>query len=162
SGTAVVGMQGDDDGSPGHAPALVGTAGNDVLFGYAGNDVLDGAGGADLMAGGIGNDLYRGGSSSDRGIENNNEGMATALRTVARLMPANVEALYMIGTGLTGTGSGGNDILLSDGGANRLVGLGGNDIYYVRHVGDAVTEVANEGADTVVATVDFAMPANVE
>ena len=38
-------------------------------------------------------------------------------------MPANVEALYMIGAGLTGIGSGGADSLLSTGGPNTWSGL---------------------------------------
>src|SRR5262249_59841172 len=68
----------------------------------------------------------------------------------------------MNGSGLTGTGSAGADTLLSIGGANTLVGLGGNDVYCVNHTGDAVTETAGGGYDTVVATVDYTMPANVE
>ena len=67
-----------------------------------------------------------------------------------------------MGTGLTGTGSGGADTLLSAGGANTLIGLGGDDLYYVNHTGDSVTETAGGGYDTVVATVDYTMPANVE
>ena len=51
--------------------------------------------------------------------------------TVDYTLPADVEALYMIGSGLTGTGSGNADSLLSNGGPNTLVGLGGNDLYYV-------------------------------
>src|SRR5262249_15249375 len=68
----------------------------------------------------------------------------------------------MNGSGLTGTGSAGADTLLSIGGANTLVGLGGDDLYCVNHTGDSVTETAGGGYDTVVATVDYTMPANVE
>ena len=89
-------------------------------------------------------------------------GYDTVVATVDYTMPADVEALYLVGTGLTGTGSGGADTLLSTGGANTLVGLGGDDLYYVNHSGDSVTEAASGGYDTVVATVDYTMPANVE
>ena len=68
----------------------------------------------------------------------------------------------MSGSGLTGTGSDGADTLLSIGGPNTLVGLGGNDIYIVNNSADAVTEAANGGFDTVVAGVSYAVPVNVE
>ena len=77
-------------------------------------------------------------------------------------MPADVEALYLVGTGLTGTGSAGADTLLSTGGANMLIGLDGDDFYYVNNAGDTVTEAANGGFDSVVATVSYTMPASVE
>jgi serralysin len=69
------------------------------------------------------------------------EGYDIVVSTVTYTIPAEVEALYLKGAGLIGTGSGGDDILLSvAGGANTLIGLGGNDLYYVNNVGDAVTE----------------------
>ena len=69
----------------------------------------------------------------------------------------------MLGSGLTGTGSGGADTLLSSGGPNTLVGLGGDDLYYVNNTADVVIEAANGGYDTVIATVDYTLPArNVE
>ena len=46
----------------------------------------------------------------------------------------------MLGSGLTGTGSAGADTLHSNGGPNTLVGLGGDDLYYVNNSGDVVTE----------------------
>ena len=77
-------------------------------------------------------------------------------------LPANVEALYMIGAGLTGTGSGNADTLLSSGGPNTLIGLGGDDRYYVNNVADVVTEAVGGGLDTVLARVNYTLPANVE
>jgi hypothetical protein len=38
----------------------------------------------------------------------------------------------MLGSGLTGTGSDNADSLLSSGGPNILVDLGGDDLYYVQ------------------------------
>ena len=55
----------------------------------------------------------------------------------------------MYGPGLTGTGSNGADTLYSGGGPNTLIGLGGNDLYYVNNTGDVVTEATNGGYDTV-------------
>ena len=51
---------------------------------------------------------------------------------------------------------------LSSGGPNTLVGLGGDDLYYVNNTGDVVTEAANGGYDTVMASVSYTLPANVE
>jgi Ca2+-binding RTX toxin-like protein len=68
----------------------------------------------------------------------------------------------MIGSGLTGTGSNNTDSLLSSGGPNTLVGLGGDDLYYVNNAADVVIEAANGGNDTVMATVSYTLPANVE
>ena len=68
----------------------------------------------------------------------------------------------MLGSGLTGTGSSGADTLHSSSGPNTLVGLGGDDLYYVNNADDAVIEAANGGFDTVAATLDYTLPANVE
>jgi Ca2+-binding RTX toxin-like protein len=64
--------------------------------------------------------------------------------------------------GLTGTGSDNADSLLGSGGPNTLVGLGGDDLYYVNNPDDVVIEAANDGYDTVMATVSYTLPANVE
>jgi Ca2+-binding RTX toxin-like protein len=74
----------------------------------------------------------------------------------------NVEAMFMLGSGLTGTGSAGADTLLSAGGPNTLIGLGGDDIYYVGNAADVVTEVVNDGFDSVFTTVSYTLPADVE
>ena len=68
----------------------------------------------------------------------------------------------MLGSGLTGTGTDNADSLLSSGGPNTLVGLGGDDLYYVNNAGDVVIEAANGGYDTVMASVSYTLPANVE
>ena len=132
--------------------------------GSGGADTLLSIGGANTLVGLGGNDLYYASHTGDSVIETASGGYDTVVATADYTMPADVEALYLIGTGLTGTGSAGADTLLSaaSGGANTLVGLGGNDLYYVSHTGESVTETAGGGYDTVVATVDYVLPANVE
>ena len=74
-------------------------------------------------------------SSADVVIEAANGGIDTVEATVNYTLPENdnIEALYMLGSGLTGTGSNGAETLHSSGGPNTLVGLGGNDLYYVNN-----------------------------
>ena len=68
----------------------------------------------------------------------------------------------MLGSGLTGTGSNGAETLLSSGGPNTLVGLGGNDLYYVNNAADVVIEAANGGIDSVLTCTSYTLPVNVE
>ena len=131
-------------------------------IGSGGGDTLLSTGGANTLVGLGGNDIYFVNSSGDTVTESGGGGFDTVVAGASYALPANVEALYMNGSGLTGTGSGGGDTLLSTGGANTLIGLGGNDIYFVNNSGDTVTETGGGGFDTVVAGASYALPANVE
>jgi Ca2+-binding RTX toxin-like protein len=57
-----------------------------------------------------------------------NGGFDSEWASVNRTLSANVEALYMNGSGLTGTGSSGADTLVTLG-ANTLIGGDGNDTF---------------------------------
>jgi serralysin len=151
-----------------------------LAIGSAGDDILVSLGGPNTLIGGTGNDVYYVTNSGDQVQEESGAGYDTVVASVDFTIPTNVEVLYEFGSGLTGRGSSGNDILVSQGGLNTLVGLGGddtlvslggpntliggggNDVYYVNNSGDYVQEALGGGSDTVVASVDFTIPTNVE
>lgn len=56
----------------------------------------------------------------------------------------------------------GNDLLDGGTGNDEMLGGTGDDTYIVGEKGDVVTELANEGTDTVKAAIDYALTANVE
>ncbi len=167
---------GDDDISGGNGnDTLYGGVGDDTISGGAGNDRLDGGIGADHMAGGTGNDTYVVDTLADVVTESARQGtdtIETALGAFSLAARADVEALTYTGSSsftAAGnalanvlTGGAGNDDLDGGAGADRLVGLGGNDTYHVDSARDKITEAPGGGIDTVLATVSYALPANVE
>ncbi|MFY9290726.1 MAG: calcium-binding protein [Methylorubrum rhodinum] len=56
----------------------------------------------------------------------------------------------------------GNNVLDGSLGADTMSGGAGNDTYIVDNVGDGVVESSNKGTDSVVASVSYALSANVE
>jgi len=170
--------------------ALNGDAGDDILSGDAGNDVLNGGAGNDIMRGGSGDDTYIVDSTGDITVENAGEGLDTVQSGASYTLTDNVENLVLTGSASTsGTGNdldnvitgngganalsggagndtlsggGGNDVLDGGSGADNLQGGTGNDTYIVDNAGDLVTEAANAGTDTVNASIDYTLGANVE
>jgi Ca2+-binding RTX toxin-like protein len=60
-------------------------------------------------------------------------------------------------------GGAGNDVLRGGFGNDALAGGLDNDYYYAEHVGDVITELAGEGADTIeTALANYVMPAHTE
>jgi Ca2+-binding RTX toxin-like protein len=59
-------------------------------------------------------------------------------------------------------GEDGNDRLDGGAGANMLYGGAGDDVYIVRSLSDVVTEYFNEGTDTVISSISYTLPSNVE
>ncbi|TDQ80908.1 hemolysin type calcium-binding protein [Dongia mobilis] len=162
---------------------LAGGAGNDILSGGAGDDYLDGGTGNDTMSGGVGDDTYVVDNAKDVVDESGGDGIDT-VRTSILLTTAfsGVENYVYTGssawtftgsddaneiTGGSGAdklsggkgddiliGNAGNDDLAGGEGNDTLIGGLGNDIYRIDHADDVVIELAGQGIDTLVASVD--------
>ena len=164
--------------------AAINGTGNDlpnVLIGNANANVLDGGPGPDVMQGGFGNDFYFVDDSGDKVVELREGGIDTVWTSVeGYVLPPNVENLTLgpgveKGTGneldnvLRGNwsnntliGGPGNDLLDGAAGADTMIGGPGDDRYAVDDPDDKVIENENEGRDTVVASVSYALPPHVE
>lgn len=59
-------------------------------------------------------------------------------------------------------GNAGNDIIDGGAGADAMFGGAGNDTYYVDNTGDSITENTNEGVDTVISSIGYNLPNNIE
>ena len=143
-----------------------------AIYGNSGNNTLDGDAGADSMYGGAGNDSYVVENGGDLVVENAGEGNDTVYASVHYTLTANVENLILRGSAdLQGNGNGlanslfgnsGNNTLDGGAGADSMYGGLGNDAYVVDNIGDVVVENAGEGSDTVYASANYRLSANVE
>ena len=154
---------------------LYGESGNDSLEGGNGNDVLDGGLGGDRMAGGAGNDIYYVDNPGDSVTEVENGGTDLVYANLASgtfILGAHVERLTLTGSGNSnGTGNilanilvgnDGNNILNGGAGADTMRGGKGDDTYIVDNAGDAITEEADGGTDTIQASIHYVLAANME
>ncbi|MGL4965641.1 MAG: calcium-binding protein [Inquilinus sp.] len=167
-------------------------AGFDTLYGDGGDDVLRGGPGTAELHGGTGDDHYLIIRFGQTVVEAAGEGIDTVETTFSFRLPDNVENLVLdaalypgahaIGNALenviTGNdmdallyGAAGNDTLHGGTGSDRLDGgLGadtmdggaGDDTYVVGSSGDVVTELADQGTDTVRSAIGYHLGDNVE
>jgi Ca2+-binding RTX toxin-like protein len=102
----------------------------------SGDDDLSGSNGNDALDGGEGNDSEHGGAGDD----------------------------HLSGGGGDDAldGGDGNDTLDGGTGADHMAGGAGNDTYVLDDAGDTVTETSGQGVDTVDASVDVTLGANLE
>ena len=113
--------------------SLAGGAGPDRLLGGAGNDVLDAASGdgeAGWLAGGPGDDAYRVDSPFDLVVEAPGAGRDTILAAIpggSYVLPAQVEALVLLGTTRIGLGNALDNLVTGNAAANWLGGGAGDD-----------------------------------
>jgi len=150
---------------------LTGNNGANTLRGHAGDDTLDGGAGNDNLIGGAGDDIYVVAQAGDITTELAGEGNDTVLASLSWVLADQVDNLVLSGTALNGTGNAlANQItgtaaanqLDGDAGADTLTGGASNDTYVVDNLGDVVVEAADEGTDTVLASVTTTLSADVE
>jgi len=151
---------------------LTGLAGNDTLIGNGGDDLLDGGTGIDTMAGGLGNDTYIVDDTNDVITEAFNEGIDHVDASATYTLSDNLESLTLTGTAdinatgnnLDNTIQGNSGANLIDGGtgADSMSGAAGDDTYIVDNAGDTVTELADEGTDSINSSVSYVLPEHVE
>ena len=170
TGSAVSGMGNE------LANTLIGTAGANILDGGEGDDYIDGGAGADSMIGGMGDDTFIVDDAGDTVTENDGEGIDSVQSSVSFTLSQYVENLTLTGTAaliaggnaenniLKGNaanntlyGYAGNDTLDGGLGADTMVGGEGDDTYFVDHKDDVLIEAANEGIDSVRASVSWVL-----
>ncbi len=114
-----------------------------------------------VLTGGKGNDTYVV-TSGDTVTELASEGVDTIESAIAWTLGANIENLTLTGTGkVAGTGNTLDNILVGNSAVNTLKGGKGNDTYVVS-AGDVVTEIANEGIDTIQSALTWTLGSNIE
>ena len=160
---------------------LSGGTGDDTLEGGFGDDTLFGGDGKDTLTGGIGDDLYIVTDDKDTLAEDQDRGTDTVISSVDYALINNFENLTLTGavavnaTGnysynmITGndannvlTGLEGNDTLDGGIGGDTMVGGIGDDTYVVDQPTDIVTELANEGTDTVKSSFNYTLATHFE
>jgi Ca2+-binding RTX toxin-like protein len=154
---------------------LTGNGYANTLIGNAGANVLHGGGGAgDLLIGLGGNDVYYTDVASTQVAEAEAGGADTLYTSVSYALASGVSvetlsannyaattAINLTGNGYANTliGNAGANVLHGGGGSDVLIGFGGNDIYYTDVAATQVVEAEGGGADTVYASVSYALAA---
>ena len=165
---------------------ITGLGGNDTLDGAGGTDTLIGGAGDDTY---IVNDasvqiVENPGEGNDTVITtvtNANESAGFGFTAYYYQLGDNLENLVIggaspmsakgnnLGNHLTGnsannflSGGTGNDTIDGGGGTDSLIGGQGDDTYIVNNANVSITENANEGKDTVIASVSYTLTDNVE
>ncbi|KQQ44622.1 hypothetical protein ASF58_20845 [Methylobacterium sp. Leaf125] len=162
---------------------LTGNEFANTLIGNDGANILDGGAGADTMIGGGRDDTYYVDNVDDKVVEEANyvsedgesyyiSGTDLVYASVSYALSANVENLTLTGTGdlkATGNdlanvlaGNSGNNVLDGGAGDDRMYGGSGNDTFVVDSAGDLVIEYTNQGSDTVLSSISYALTTNVE
>ncbi|MBI1285334.1 MAG: hypothetical protein GC183_13535 [Thiobacillus sp.] len=168
-------------GLPDNVENLTLTGSDDINAG--GNDldnVLIGNSGINEFDGGYGNDTFVVGAG-DLVFEEEDSGIDTVISSASWVLGDNIENLVLTGTNaVNGTGNSLDNIITGNAAANKIAGgagsdtidggagsdtmIGGpgDDIYFVNVSTDKVTELSNEGNDTINSEVTLTLGSNVE
>lgn len=168
---------------------LSGLAGNDGLYGKDGADTLEAGTGNDFVDGGDGDDVVIGESTDGSGTKAPSSdvyfggagmdtldyskiasaGIAVNLATGQVIKPNTMaDAISGFEKVIGGTGndtfigSAGDDVFDGNLGNDTMAGANGNDTYFVDAAGDVVRENSDQGIDTVMSSMDYALGANLE
>ncbi len=160
---------------------LNGSSFNDDLTGNVTANVIDGGAGDDTMTGGAGDDTYYVAQAGDSILEGGGGGTDLVISTITYTLSDQIENLTLTGSSnINGTGNAANNVLTGNSGKNTLtggdgddtldggsaadvmIGGAGNDVYYVAQASDVVTELTDEGIDTVYSGIAFALGNNIE
>ncbi len=146
-----------------YADTLIGDGGANILQGGGDNDVLNGGAGDDQLMGGAGNDTASYASAT--------AGVTVSLLLAHTWQDTGSAGLDYFDSIESLTGSKYNDTLTGDSGNNQLDGGAGADVmkgglgddtYVVGNAYDNVGERLNEGTDTVLSSITYTLPSNVE
>ncbi len=110
--------------------------GDVTINGGSGDDIVLSNAGKDTISGGDGRDTLWGGSGNDRLMGDAGDDILD--------------------------GATGNDYLDGGAGADTMRGGVGNDTYVVDSTSDVISESADQGADIVLASIDYTLAANIE
>jgi len=153
------------------ADTMAGGAGNDTIYSTAGADSVNGGDGDDnidaggsvfavRLDGGAGHDtLYAGFVTGGSGGNTLSGGTGNDLLQVG---PYGSNSLSGDGGNDSLEGGAGNDTLSGGIGSDSLIGGNGNDFYFVDDTSDQIIELTGRGADTIISSVSFSSPGQVE
>lgn len=130
-----------------------GNALNNILYAGDGNNVLNGGDGIDTVSYAYAASAVTASLAITTVQATGGSGSDTIL---------NVESLVGSNFNDKLTGNTAANSLNGGAGADTMIGGLGNDGYYVDNIGDVVTELANEGIDTVYSTISYTLGANLE
>jgi len=146
------------------------------ILGNAGANILDGGGGGDHMYGFQGDDWYFVRHADDR-VHEGAGGTDRVFASVSHVLSSGAEIEMLTTTNHGGTdainltgngfaqaiyGNAGNNQLNSGGGADSLVGLAGNDWYYLIDGQETIFESVGGGSDRILTAADYRLRAGAE
>src|SRR3989440_110505 len=104
------------------------------------SDTMDGGAGADSMVGGTGDDIYFVDNPGDLVVEQQSEGIDEVRSTINYTLPDWVNNLTLIGSAVSGTGNGIDNVITGNELANVLAGGDGNDTPDAGHASYGATD----------------------